>query len=993
MAKKTGKAKSKKRATGAGRKKKKPLKSFKQLGRALKAKAGKLKAGHAVDLIVARKVPQATRHLGEIKPGKRFRKDLGDVASLARSIDERGALLHPVVITPANTLIAGERRMAAWKLCALSQQGKLPIPVTIVDIDAIVAGERDENAERKDFTPSEMVAIKKALEPLERRRAKERQAHGMTAPGKPSGPTMFGTPEKPAADTGRAADKVAAATGRDRKTVNKAEAVVDAAKKEPEKYGKLVEDMDRTGRVDGPFKRLQNMQASEKIRGEPSPLPGQGPYRAGIIDFPWPADPEHPERTESRGYYPYPTMPLPEIDAFDIRAILHADAAVGVWITNFHLARGDHLAFLKTNDLTPVAIRTWAKPHFGQGQVLRGQTEHMIIATRGNPTVDGSSISTLLTAPAGKEHSEKPAQSYVDFERLVAAPRYFELFARRPMPPNWDGHGNQVGTLVDTGQAAKAEIDPTRPLKVKTLLEALEAIEAGRAIAVTGKKITDQVKRYTTGSAKKPKLNKDGVTELADLRRKRDDDEKVTALPTDQGELRELYTGRLVRLNAAVLAGDKSLVETLGHELYLIARAANKGDNHDRGEGGSNLRDTTAAPIGIVPLWGQRGMFPIEVDGVPYIVAICSWLDDIGQLDVYATDPQKPCILAEAAGDYATLEGPWFDPEAGQFGGEHGWMNDVAPEELLGKTVEDYCRAQISALGNEKRWIGGRKRKPTPALPEAVFRLPESWGEVDFDGPIQIKNSELAAVRPTESMVKRQLTHGEIQQALMQIEAGSGIIGNAKLADELLEQKLVAKSGKGSKTFKLVKAGRARLETYRAIGAARPPTAEEAEKAAADALRQQRTDKRNARTSWPAGHIVSMTLDHDAGDSVATCECGFVARVPRDGKSRLQNLQRAAEMDDKVEAHWVAVEAGPNPPAQEGMFDGERSPPAAKKRATSKLKAKANNSPGAAAAPAASTPEPAAADMPAAGDAGSPPVDDGLFDERFRAKPKKAEAA
>jgi hypothetical protein len=79
------------------------------------------KAAEKPEVEIARKRPLATRLLGEIKLGKRFRKDLGDIEGLARSIDERGALLQPVVITPENKLIAGERRMAAWKISATSR--------------------------------------------------------------------------------------------------------------------------------------------------------------------------------------------------------------------------------------------------------------------------------------------------------------------------------------------------------------------------------------------------------------------------------------------------------------------------------------------------------------------------------------------------------------------------------------------------------------------------------------------------------------------------------------------------------------------------------------------------------------------------------------------------------------------------------------------------------------------------------------------------------
>ena len=64
--------------------------------------------------------------LASIKCGKRHRQDHGDIAALARSIEEIG-LLHPIVIAPDRTLIAGERRLLAFK-----QLGRDVIPVTII---------------------------------------------------------------------------------------------------------------------------------------------------------------------------------------------------------------------------------------------------------------------------------------------------------------------------------------------------------------------------------------------------------------------------------------------------------------------------------------------------------------------------------------------------------------------------------------------------------------------------------------------------------------------------------------------------------------------------------------------------------------------------------------------------------------------------------------------------------------------------------------------
>jgi hypothetical protein len=50
------------------------------------------------------------------------------------------------------------------------------------------------------------------------------------------------------------------------RTVEKIAAVVAAAEADPERFGKLAEDMDRTGRVDGPFKRLKVARQAEAIR-------------------------------------------------------------------------------------------------------------------------------------------------------------------------------------------------------------------------------------------------------------------------------------------------------------------------------------------------------------------------------------------------------------------------------------------------------------------------------------------------------------------------------------------------------------------------------------------------------------------------------------------------------------------------------------------------------------------------------------------------------
>jgi ParB family chromosome partitioning protein len=87
----------------------------------------------------------------------RYRKKLDDIESLAASIKELG-LLHPIVVRPDGRLIAGERRLAACK-----RLGWKTVPVTSVDLREVVRGEFAENAFRKDFLPSEIEAIRRAI--------------------------------------------------------------------------------------------------------------------------------------------------------------------------------------------------------------------------------------------------------------------------------------------------------------------------------------------------------------------------------------------------------------------------------------------------------------------------------------------------------------------------------------------------------------------------------------------------------------------------------------------------------------------------------------------------------------------------------------------------------------------------------------------------------------------------------------------------------------
>jgi N6-adenosine-specific RNA methylase IME4/ParB-like chromosome segregation protein Spo0J len=376
--------------------------------------------------------------ISEIVVGERHRRNLGDIEGLAKSIAEVG-LLHPIAVTFDGHLIAGERRLRAVEML-----GWKTIPCTLVplNLDQIVRGEFAENTCRKDFTLSDAVAVKRALEPLEQAAAKERQAAS-------GGKGRIASGKLPTAMTGRAADKAARATGMARRTLEKAEAIVAAAEADPELCGKYVEDMDRTGRVNGVYRRWKIAKQAEAIRAEPPPLPGNGPYRVAVIDPAWPyelrdEDPSH------RGVRDFPSMSIAEICKLDVASIMHEDAAIILmWVTNHILLHAIHRTVLSAwGDWEPKALITWPKDKMGNGDWLRSQTEHVVMAVRGKPVVQSANLTTLLKGPfhlvRRNAHSAKPKEFYDFVESLCPASRYADLFSRYQHNDKWDCHGDEA---------------------------------------------------------------------------------------------------------------------------------------------------------------------------------------------------------------------------------------------------------------------------------------------------------------------------------------------------------------------------------------------------------------------------------------------------------------------------------------------------------------------------------------------------------------------
>jgi ParB family chromosome partitioning protein len=90
----------------------------------------------------------------DIKVKRRIRRELGDIETLAESLKLFGQI-NPVVITPKNVLISGQRRLEAAR--ALGWRTINAVILEFPDALSKLEYEVEENIQRRDFTPQEVA--------------------------------------------------------------------------------------------------------------------------------------------------------------------------------------------------------------------------------------------------------------------------------------------------------------------------------------------------------------------------------------------------------------------------------------------------------------------------------------------------------------------------------------------------------------------------------------------------------------------------------------------------------------------------------------------------------------------------------------------------------------------------------------------------------------------------------------------------------------------
>ena len=169
------------------------------------------------------------------------------------------------------------------------------------------------------------------------------------------------------------------------------------------------------------YRQVHGAEERQRIASTQPPL---GMFQVLVIDPPWPYvnrqdDPSH------QSTVPYQTMTIEELKGLTIP---HAsDAILWLWTTNTFLREA--FTLLDSWGFIYRTMLTWVKNSVGLGDWLGGQTEHCLLATKGNYKIFRNNESTAIHAPR-QGHSVKPDAFYAMVEGLCPGQR-IDMFGRK----------------------------------------------------------------------------------------------------------------------------------------------------------------------------------------------------------------------------------------------------------------------------------------------------------------------------------------------------------------------------------------------------------------------------------------------------------------------------------------------------------------------------------------------------------------------------------
>lgn len=262
----------------------------------------------------------------------------------------------------------------------------------------------------KLFRPSQIHAMGLALLENEQAEARARMAAGGKG-AKVSHPS-------------RLMDRIAAHFDISGRQLEKIGDICRAAEADPERFGHLRDEMDRTNRVNGPHTKLLRAHDEARVLNL---VPAEGRFRTLVVDPPWAED----NISDAAGH-DYALMSLDEIRAMPVAGWADENCHLYLWATNNTLTVAAELIALWGFQYK--TLLTWTKRDIGLGRYFRNSTEQVLFAVRGEmrTRAPARGMRTDHDWPVG-ENSVKP-EGFYDLVRACSYPPYGEAFQRLARP-------------------------------------------------------------------------------------------------------------------------------------------------------------------------------------------------------------------------------------------------------------------------------------------------------------------------------------------------------------------------------------------------------------------------------------------------------------------------------------------------------------------------------------------------------------------------------
>jgi len=291
----------------------------------------------------------------------------------------------------------------------------------------------EANVIRRQLTEYQKTVLGLRLEPFYAEKARQRQEATQLIGKSIQKQDVNGGVHLNTTIEGKARDQAAKAVGLKPTTYHRAKKVLEEGSEDE------IKDLKKgTKKVYTVFKNMNTRKKIAELDKEIENIdPITGEYDVIVIDPPW--DVGVRDQGAWRGGVEYPRMTLDEIKNIDLPS--KENCVLWFWTTNSYLHEAYHI--LEHWGFTPKSVLTWVKDKMGVGVWLRGQTEHCLLATKGNPLWQLKGQTTALVAP-NLGHSIKPDKFY-DLVDSLCYGRKLDYFAREPRE-GWITYGTLEGT-------------------------------------------------------------------------------------------------------------------------------------------------------------------------------------------------------------------------------------------------------------------------------------------------------------------------------------------------------------------------------------------------------------------------------------------------------------------------------------------------------------------------------------------------------------------